>query len=230
MPRREDKRWSSETDNLMYCYKHARYFNPSFGCEACRVERLTASWQEQEAPKLFICPKCKQKSLFWNYSIKLYECLNRECKKVYTQFEFNPKSQEGESLEVDSDKERVVEELKKCPTCGQGMLRWNPSISKYECLHWKCRRVITKEYFESGRSPRGKIGLRLPKFNTISKVSIGLLIMAVFTFVFLYVLADFGESGHSVILGTSPTPPIGTYGTVSQSILLHHVKLQPLHQ
>jgi len=166
-----------------------------------------------------ICPACRQTSLYWSKFTGLYECFNPSCKRDFSRSELEKLTVQPKPHEEHiPPKDRPSERLENCPVCGQGMLRWNPAISKYECLYWKCRRTITKEYFESVKSPKPKGRLQLPRFNKIPRVSIGLLILVVFAFTLLYGLTDFGQSGRSAILVTSPTPTPGTFGTVSPVI------------
>jgi len=40
--------------------------------------------QRGGTPPLKICPKCGRKSVFWNSSTSLYDCLNRDCQKRFT--------------------------------------------------------------------------------------------------------------------------------------------------
>ena len=44
-----------------------------------------------EGIKLEYCPnpKCRQKSLFWNETKQIWECLNRRCRRIYTSSEFS---------------------------------------------------------------------------------------------------------------------------------------------
>jgi hypothetical protein len=106
-------------------------------------------------------------------------------------------------------KEQSSDRLETCPVCGQGMLRWNPAISKYECLYWKCRRIIAKEYLESAQRPKEKRRFRLPRFGRLSRISIGLLILVVFAFALFYGLTHVGKSGPLSVLVTSPAPTSG---------------------
>jgi len=47
------------------------------------------SWQlEMEALNPHKCPRCKQKTLFWNRSSQLFECHNKKCKRRFTAEEF----------------------------------------------------------------------------------------------------------------------------------------------
>ena len=39
---------------------------------------------------------------------------------------------------------RGAENLGKCPSCGQGMLQWNPANRRYECLNYNCKRTFNE--------------------------------------------------------------------------------------
>jgi len=42
-----------------------------------------------EGIKLEYCPNCKLRSLFWNQTKQIWECLNPECRRIYTSSEFS---------------------------------------------------------------------------------------------------------------------------------------------
>jgi hypothetical protein len=42
-----------------------------------------------EKVKLEYCPNCKLRSLFWNQTRQIWECLNPECQRIYTSKEFS---------------------------------------------------------------------------------------------------------------------------------------------
>jgi len=73
---------------------------------------VRAQW-EKEPPRLQYCPRCRQKSLFWNRYDNKFECLNSNCTEP-------PK-------------------LQTCPVCGHGSLFWNRYDKKFECLNLKCK-------------------------------------------------------------------------------------------
>lgn len=203
--------WDTPHD-LKHCPIHNCYYKTE--CEFCRKERQVKRPESTDRKQLQTCPACRQTSLYWNKFTRLYECFNPSCKRDFTRSEFEEQTGQRQLLEKNLPPEkRPSEILQKCPVCGQGMLRWNPSISKYECLNWKCRRTITKEYLEFVQVTKPKRRLQLPRFNTIYKISVGLLVVVIFAFVLLYGLTDFGQSSKSVISGTSPTPSPGSENT-----------------
>ncbi|MFC2018852.1 hypothetical protein ACFLU4_02695 [Chloroflexota bacterium] len=42
---------------------------------------------QDDAVELLKCPRCRKKSLFWNHSTQLYECLNLKCRRKYEEAE-----------------------------------------------------------------------------------------------------------------------------------------------
>jgi len=90
MPRREDERWSAEGNPLRYCWKHRCYYDEHIGCQECGAGETDVRNQTGGTPPLKICPKCGHKSVFWNSSLSVYECLNRACRKKFTKDEITP--------------------------------------------------------------------------------------------------------------------------------------------
>jgi len=205
--------WNQHT--LMYECLNARCRRRVTSSEyKTNKEEQDKKTESTDRKRVQICPACRQTSLNWNKFTGIYECFNPSCKRDFSRSELEKLTVQPQPHEEHiPPKDRPSERLEKCPACGQGMLRWNPAISKYECLYWKCRRTITKEYFESVQIPKEKSRFQLPRFNTISRVSIGLLVLVVFAFTLLYGLTDFGQSGRSVIPITSPTPSPASYNT-----------------
>ena len=46
---------------------------------------MVGKQEREDSPKLQTCPHCKKTSLFWNWRTDLYECLNVECKRRFTE-------------------------------------------------------------------------------------------------------------------------------------------------
>jgi len=57
---------------------------PWWGAQASLKSSMTSASKEETAnaysARLTICPKCRERSLFYNEKEKVYECLNRRCK------------------------------------------------------------------------------------------------------------------------------------------------------
>lgn len=88
MPRRVDDYWASEKDaDLLYCYKHERYYRADFGCQLCSIETIET---HLNSPKITLnkCPTCDAVSLMWLSQNNCYECLNPKCKRTYTESEY----------------------------------------------------------------------------------------------------------------------------------------------
>lgn len=85
MPNREDEFWANQKEGLRYCYKHKRYYRADFGCQLCLLEQPKEDLNTSETPELLDCPKCTQRSLFWNVYTQTYECLNIKCKSTFTE-------------------------------------------------------------------------------------------------------------------------------------------------
>jgi ssDNA-binding Zn-finger/Zn-ribbon topoisomerase 1 len=95
MPKCEEEYWAGLKDgrNLRYCARHQHYYDASIGCHECYLgeHRPITHVDEKEEVTLLKCPKCKHKSLYFNTSLGLYECLNNDCAKVfaYTESKIN---------------------------------------------------------------------------------------------------------------------------------------------
>lgn len=144
MPKREDESWVSKKSDLRYCSRHKRYYDVKVGCQLCYLDELNLKKEVEEIPQLQQCPECKQKSLFWNKDYRLYECLNRDCKKRFAEGEIVEKekkpvrSEKASNQEANEDvpKKELKEEGERglCPFCG--------SSDVYEIVRdsWRCKR------------------------------------------------------------------------------------------
>jgi hypothetical protein len=103
-----NREWAIQKGLLRKCPKHKIYHNSYIKCPECRREEEAAAKaaKDKEASEklrkieenrsifksimeLKFCPKCKQRSLSWNTSFGLYECLNQNCKKVFAKDEID---------------------------------------------------------------------------------------------------------------------------------------------
>lgn len=109
MPKREDERWV----NL-----HPPYCT----CLRCVERRLAGE-------SLRICPNCKEKSLFYNAYVGLWECLNTRCKRAYTPTEQRKQFKEPYAAKERSSSSRsptssgspdtYVDKVLTCVNCGK---------------------------------------------------------------------------------------------------------------
>ncbi len=76
------------------------------------------------------CPNCDERSLFWNKSHEVYECL--ACKKTY-----------DETTLIKALKESI--RLKQCPACRRMTCFDDPRKEKIRCLYEKCGKEFTPE-------------------------------------------------------------------------------------
>jgi len=84
MPKREDEFWKSK-DRLAYCRVHKRYYRKELGCQLCYLETQKSETKTREDVTVIECPNCHRVSLWWNKHSELYECLNPDCKSLYTE-------------------------------------------------------------------------------------------------------------------------------------------------
>lgn len=69
---------------------------------------------EQEKVRLEYCPKCKLRSLFWNQTMQIWECLNPECRRIYTSeelSEYQNKQQPNQSRARQPTRERKTQQI-----------------------------------------------------------------------------------------------------------------------
>ncbi len=113
MPKREDERRANEADDLRYCIICERYL-PANVWQTHRHDvppSLTVG--SREATGLKVCPRCHQKSLFWNSSGLVYECLNKDCQYTGQDSTASPSPEgAGEAGPEDGP--------------GMGLARWDP--------------------------------------------------------------------------------------------------------
>jgi hypothetical protein len=88
MPEREDEYRAMERKGMKYCPTHRRYYRPDYGCQACRYEHMVLKEKLAEKPRLQTCPECRRRSLYWNQSSLVHECLNRNCRHKFSQEEY----------------------------------------------------------------------------------------------------------------------------------------------
>jgi hypothetical protein len=173
VPNREDEYYSNQRDSLRYCSKHKHYYDAQFGCQLCWLENHAI----QESPPLQKCPECSETSLYHNEVTNIYECVNLECKKTYTEEELEETKsrieqsvnnqnaeQELKSLGEQSANHRntkedsesiTTEHFTKCPVCLFDTLEWIPELNLYECQYDKCHgRTFSKEELEEIRRIR----------------------------------------------------------------------------
>jgi hypothetical protein len=144
MPKREDEYWAGQKDNLKYCYKHKRYYRADLNCQLCQLEEFAGREQPSETVQLKKCPNCKRMSLFWNKYSNLFECLNTKCKRRFTDDEYRRIVESSQHAE-----KQKPQHLQRCPHCGQGMLQWNSSRQKYECLNISCKFTFSQDEYKS---------------------------------------------------------------------------------
>jgi hypothetical protein len=87
---------SVNAKDLAYCPWHKRYYDRNLGCQLCYLDDSKSTVKEvfvaSETIELRRCPKCKEKSLFWNSHSMLYECMNkRKCGRVFKQDDIDGK-------------------------------------------------------------------------------------------------------------------------------------------
>jgi len=109
MPKRENERWAS---------LHPPYCT----CVSCAKRRVARG-------SLRICPSCKEKSLFYNAYVGLWECLNPRCKRVYKPRERGVQSKERDVVKGRASSMRssassgkfdpYVDKILRCVDCGQ---------------------------------------------------------------------------------------------------------------
>lgn len=80
MPSRYNEFYAGLKEDLRFCVKHNRYYLVQYGCQLCQ---LPVAFNKVSIV-LKVCPSCKQKSLVWDDTLCLFECLNLECKKLIT--------------------------------------------------------------------------------------------------------------------------------------------------
>jgi hypothetical protein len=104
-----NREWAVQKGLLLQCWKHRdTWYSRDGQCPECQREKeaTAKAAKEKEAAekllkreetrkifeslmKLEFCPKCRQKSLAWNTSFGLYECLNRDCRKAFAKDEIH---------------------------------------------------------------------------------------------------------------------------------------------
>ncbi len=68
----------------------------------------------QEKVKLEYCPNCKLRSLFWNQTMQIWECLNPECRRIYTPeklSEYQNNQQSNQSTPRQATRKRKTQQI-----------------------------------------------------------------------------------------------------------------------
>jgi hypothetical protein len=101
MPSREEERHSNKKTDQRYCTEHQTYYYEEFGCQQCAFDDFKPKTAPKETPELKKCLKCGRPSLFWNGQNKVYECLNKKCKGIFTKRRVAEWEEKGELSEAE---------------------------------------------------------------------------------------------------------------------------------
>lgn len=154
MPKREDEFYASEKLDLRYCSIHKRYYKVNIGCQICGYEYLSdisKSKGNKDADlqyEIQNCPACGEVSLYLNNDNNIYECLNINCRQIFTQDRLNLTRTKKLSEEIKEEYDyKEVAKLQKCPGCKELSLLWNDITKQYECQNINCKCTFTEDKF-----------------------------------------------------------------------------------
>ena len=194
-PKREDETINNDGSDLRYCWKHKQYYSDDIGCQQCWIE--TQKNNDRNNPiDLNVCPVCLAKSLFFNKTTTLYECLNPRCRRAYSQEtlvhernqmllapsdavnQSNQNSDYPGSQHTVKETDAITPIKNPCPVCRNEMV-YTSGLNSYWC-------GVCQKYYETPQQP---VKSKTPK----QKISIDNWLKALL-FVFAFFIAGMGIS------------------------------------
>jgi len=110
VPSREEERNANNKSDMRYCTEHRTYYYEEFGCQQCAFDEFKPRTNAGPNTELKKCLKCKRISLFWNSRNGIYECLNKKCKRQFTQKQMNVAKAKGEIAMTDDEPRKEKEQ------------------------------------------------------------------------------------------------------------------------